>query len=348
MIKRLFIVILFFILLAPLSANAAILYFSPESGQYGPGDEFRVDIMLDVEENCINTVDASVTFNPAAVQLVDFSVGDSILSIWVTRPTTADIPAINEAGKLEFSGGIPGGYCGKIPGDPGESNIVGSLFFRVPAFSVYDEKVDTINLALGDTSQVFINDGLGSRDELVLKGAEFIIGPQPSLPQSDWDNVIKQDKTPPEPFVVELRSDPSIYDGKYYVYFSTVDKQSGIDHYEILEIKPGQQVGVAPEMSILDKLLNRTAPAPAWQTATIPYVLNDQSLESIIRVKAVDKAGNERVVEYIPAETAGAQPAGPANRPHTALIVISLSVFILIIIIVIIFIKITRRKHENF
>ena len=35
-----------------------------------------------------------------------------------------------------------------------------------------------------------------------------------------------------------------------------------------------------------------------WKEAATPYVLEDQSLKGIIKVRAVDKAGNERIAEY--------------------------------------------------
>ena len=40
--------------------------------------------------------------------------------------------------------------------------------------------------------------------------------------------------------------------------------------------------------------------AKDWRIAEGPYLLEDQSLESIIKVKAVDKAGNERMAQYLP------------------------------------------------
>jgi hypothetical protein len=40
-----------------------------------------------------------------------------------------------------------------------------------------------------------------------------------------------------------------------------------------------------------------------WVKANSPYVLKDQTLNSIIRVKAVDKAGNEYVATLVPDES---------------------------------------------
>ena len=91
-------------------------------------------------------------------------------------------------------------------------------------------------------------------------------------PRDEWQEELEKDTIPPEAFEIELYQDPSIFGGKYFIVFSTTDKQTGIDHYEVKEGKR------------------------KWQEAESPYLLGDQKLESIIKVKAVDKAGNERTV----------------------------------------------------
>ena len=80
-----------------------------------------------------------------------------------------------------------------------------------------------------------------------------------------------------------------------------MDKQSGMDHFEVLEIRHDQELGVVSD-GVWDKLMGKDKFSPEWKTAEIPYLLEDQDLLSIIRVKAIDKAGNERFVEYISKE----------------------------------------------
>jgi hypothetical protein len=65
-----------------------------------------------------------------------------------------------------------------------------------------------------------------------------------------------------------------VFDGNYYVVFSTVDKQSGLDHYEIFE-------------------------SGAWKAVSSPYKLRNQSLKGGVQIKAIDKAGNERLGDYV-------------------------------------------------
>ncbi|OGZ19096.1 MAG: hypothetical protein A2Z68_02395 [Candidatus Nealsonbacteria bacterium RBG_13_38_11] len=96
------------------------------------------------------------------------------------------------------------------------------------------------------------------------------------MSKEEWEKELLEDKIPPEPFEIEIQKTPEIFEGKYFIVFFTTDKQTGIDYYQIKE-------GTGE-----------------WQIAESPYLLKGQSLKSIIQIKAVDKAGNERMVEYIP------------------------------------------------
>ena len=66
----------------------------------------------------------------------------------------------------------------------------------------------------------------------------------------------------------------------HFLIFSTTDKQTGIDCYEI---KEGEK---------------------DWKKEKSPYLLEDQTLRSIIKVRAVDKAGNERIIWIKPLKEA--------------------------------------------
>ena len=63
------------------------------------------------------------------------------------------------------------------------------------------------------------------------------------------------------------------------------DKGSGNDHYEVAE-KRGE------EIQTYEKL--------RWKEVLSPYVLEDQELKSTLYVKAVDRAGNERIATVPP------------------------------------------------
>ncbi|MFH1423699.1 MAG: hypothetical protein ABIG29_01985, partial [Candidatus Nealsonbacteria bacterium] len=135
-----------------------------------------------------------------------------------------------------------------------------------------------------ESSQILLNDGLGTPVKFSTRGAEFTISPKPfdaapldpARGRNEWQEEIAKDTVPPEIFKIEINQDPLIFEEKYFIIFSTTDKQTGIDYYEIKE-REGD-----------------------WVKTTSPYMLEDQGLRSIIRVRAVDKAGNYIVVEQLP------------------------------------------------
>ncbi len=286
----------------PLASSAAVLYMEPSEGAYGPGDEFAIDIKIDLNTGCINTIEGEVLFPYTRLVANSFMTGESLVSIWVDRPSDAELRGSNQTGIIHFSGGIPGGYCGKIPGDPGNSNIVARIIFRVPGLSIgsgEEEESDEINISFGENTRVFLNDGLGTEDILATREARIKITDK-AVTGLDWDELVKRDRIPPEPFIIELLKGQNVYDGKYYIVYTTVDKQTGIDRYEVLEIRPTEELGVTPDIAWWKRLLQRERLAPDWTVSDMPYVLRDQTLNSVIKVKAIDKAGNERLVEYIP------------------------------------------------
>ena len=312
---RNYLVILLFVLLLPGMARAAVLYMEPAEGIYGLGDSFLVNIKLDVDKNCVNTIEANIKFPKDILQIDNFLSGESLLNIWVDRPGTEAISRVNTSGTLHFSGGIPGGYCGRIPGDPGVSNIVGQIIFYVPNFIVGDVVGKKATIEFAEGTRAFVNDGFGTEEKLTTKGAEITIAKKSVADTDAWEEKIKKDKIPPEPFIIELYSRGDIFDGQSYIIFNTQDKQSGIDHYEVLEIRPNEKIGVKPEAGFFEKILGKDRPAPEWKQGSIPYLLNDQDLLSVIRVKAVDKAGNERLAEYIP-PTANQPLASPNKKQN--------------------------------
>ncbi|MEA3449768.1 MAG: hypothetical protein U9Q85_02205 [Patescibacteria group bacterium] len=292
--------IILLLLIFPSTASAAVLYFDPSEETFGLGDEFAVSVKLDVNSSCINTIEAEIEFPREQLFLKDFIIGESIISLWVDNPSLDDMPQANKNGRIHFSGGIPGGYCGKIPGDIGESNILGRLIFKLPKFVVGAEQKKELNIIFGDKTRVFQNDGFGTEDIIATRTATILVQDEAVNPELDWDYLIDRDKIPPEPFIIEVHRNDNIFAGKYYLTFNAIDKQSGVDHYEVLEIKPSEEIGAFAQGNFWQRLFFKDKEAPNWQRAQMPYVLNNQSLGGIIKVRALDRAGNVRLVEYIP------------------------------------------------
>lgn len=266
------------------SAHAALVYIDPAEGTYGPGDTFIANVRLSTEE-CVNAVHIELEYPKEVLRAVDFSKGSSILTLWVEEPR------IDERGSVSFSGGIPGGYCGRITGDPVVSNILGKIVFTVLS-STTPEAIVHISSA----SSAYRSDGQGTEESLTAADARIAIAPEATQASDPWLSSVESDTVPPEAFEVEVQSTRGVFDGNYYLVFATVDKQSGLDHYELFEN------GV-------------------WRPVTSPHKLRDQSLQENVQVKAIDKAGNERIGAYNPSEAPERQ-AAPYGRTLLVIVVI--------------------------
>lgn len=305
MLKKILIISIF--LLTPFVTKASTLYFEPKDVEVGNDSNFTVDIKIDVED-CMNVVEGYIGFDEEHFKLLDFMTGVSIINLWVEQPQETDFEKINSEGQFHFSGGIPGGYCGKIPGDPGMSNVIARLVF---ASKNIDQNIDgkiVGEIKMLDGTRVLMNDGLGTEDP-VLKRDDARVTISKSVMPNDkaWQNELNADKIPPEPFVIELYHSPSMFDDRYGLVFYTADKQSGVDYYEVLEIRPNEVIGEKQKRNPLD-YFGVGEKVVGWKKAQTPYLLEDQDMRSTIKVRAVDKAGNEQLVEYTPPESVMKKP----------------------------------------
>ena len=165
-----------------------------------------------------------------------------------------------------FSGVTPGGFNGS-------SGLIFSAIFEAKKEGVAKFEVND--------ARILRNDGIGSTAVLSITPFEMVIskGAQVEIPAIQKI----EDREQPELFMPEIARDKSISDGEWFIAFVTQDKVSGIDHYEIKESR--------------QKILTFFS---RWRVAESPYILQDQELRSYIFIKAVDKAGNERIAEILP------------------------------------------------
>lgn len=274
------------------SVQAATLYLDPGIATLFRGDAVTVSVRLMPDKEtgeCINVVDAVINY-PDNVEPVDVSIGRSIFSLWVEPPT------INKQDRtITFAGGVPNGYCGRVQGDPGLTNVIADIIFRSPGFSIGGQTGGgtTAVISFAPETQAYLNDNFGTKAELRTLPSTLTLEPGagPGI-VDDWRAAVQADILPPEEFSLNLVRDTTTFAGQYYIVFSTADKQTGLSHYEIIE-EPESQLG---------QFAWGGADA-AWIHATSPYVLKDQSLNSTIRVKAIDKAGNEYIAVLVPEES---------------------------------------------
>lgn len=271
---------------------AATLSLDPNGGEHGPGETFVLNLRVDLanETECINAADIFIDYPKDLVKAVAISKGESIMTLWSEEPKV-DL----ENGKIHLSGGIPGGYCGRVLGDPGKTDVIAKLVFSVPAFQVGGVSPVTetpTTISIGEGTTLLLNDGQGTPASLVKKDATFTRLLESKNLRNEWTEAIQDDTLPPDEFNAEIQQSGIAYNGKYFLVFSTVDKQSGMSHFEVLEEdadRPGKQRGGRQ--------------ATVFVRTTSPYVLKDQTLNSKITVRAYDNAGNRRDVVVLPKGT---------------------------------------------
>lgn len=243
------------------SAQAAELFFEPKTQEVGVGQEFQVNLMLDPKGEEINTVAAKLSFPEDIIEVVGLWDGSSIITLWVEKPSC-------KKGTCTFSGIIPGGFIG----------ILGPYEGARPG-KVLEIILKAKNPGKGEfvieDAQVLLHDGLGTPAELELSNFQFSISKEISI--SEIPILEIEDNDQPEAFEPIVSRDQNIFKGKWFLVFATQDKGSGIDHYEVQENRR-------------QKIESRN-----WIVAESPYLLKDQELKSYIYVKALDRAGNERI-----------------------------------------------------
>ncbi len=312
------------------SAKAATLYLSPTTAELNRGDSVKLSLRLDVDrDECVNAIDGVISYT-GNIEPVDISRGLSIMSIWVEEPI------INRAEHtITFAGGIPNGYCGRIVGDPRLTNNIIDIVFQSPGF-VIGKKLgtssDMARVEVTEATQAYLNDGFGTRTAVNHYGADITLKATSGGTENQWGDIVANDEQPPEEFSIELVRTPSAFSNKYFITFNTTDKQSGIDHYEVIE---------EPSTEFWDFRWG-AEDAPWIETRSATYELKDQSLNSTIRVRALDKAGNEYVASLVPEEA-----VRTLSLNQMIMIVVALALFGFLLTAALFMVLLLRRRSRK-
>ena len=243
-------------------AEAARLYFEPQEQVIGEKDEFSAVLNIDAEEP-VNAISLAI-FVSEELTPIDTNDGSSIINLWLEKPH------FDEASRLlTFSGIIPGGFKGE--GAP-------LLIVKLKAEKEIGIGVLSFNK---EKTKIYLNTPYGIEDELeleemrlpIIKGKENII-------------IESQDNEPPETFKPEITRDPMLFENKWSLVFTTHDKLSGMAGYFVHETTR--------------KIDETRIDTNKWIKVESPYILKDQGLKSWIYIKAIDKAGNERIEILLP------------------------------------------------
>ena len=255
--KKIFLALLF---LFPLSVRAETFSVVPITTNVNVNQLFQVDLVLDAHGDDVNAVEGILQYPHDLLQLKEIHDERSPITLWIKHPTAS----INS--DSEFSGMIPGGT------EDAHAIIFSAIFLPIKNGTAQ------INIA---NARALRNDGNGTLIPSTFKATTIEInsstGTQPSLITKTTDS------EPPEPFKPITAQDPQLFDGKWFVAFTTQDKDSGIKEYAVYE-SPKKLREPERELSNV-----------SWNIGESPYQLQDQTRKSTVYVKAIDITGNERI-----------------------------------------------------
>ncbi len=261
-IKTAILLSFFLFLFSAAPAFAAEMSFDSENKEISVGDQIKIGVFLSADKS-VNAVEGRIIYPTELLTLKDVQDGDSLINFWIEEPNSQNSPMV-------FSGITPGGF-------KGQKGLLFSLIFETK------QKTGLADISVSDAN-VLLNDGRGSPDILSISPFQLDITER----TTDREPIVItiKDTEPPEIFQPQIARDESIFDGKRFLVFATQDKKTGIAGYFIRESR--------------QKLDQTKIAGESWTPAQSPYLLKDQELKSYIYVKAVDKAGNERLAALTP------------------------------------------------
>lgn len=256
--------------LLPLSVSAATLHLMNGTNPVHVGDTFVVGLDMDTGPDSINAIEGALHYSPQSLTLRDIRLTGSIIPLWITPP------ASHAVGEVSFAGVIPGGYqgSGHLPQTLKGSGDVFTLVFEA-------EKVGTTDVSFDPETSVYRNDGNGTKASLSAAPLSITIASALPTPQvAD----IPTDTVPPESFVPSIVAGTSVGAKGMVLVFTTQDKDSGIDYYDVARSLWG----------------NEQTKQLSWVRVESPYVLTNDDAAQYLYVRAVDTSGNTRVAIVAP------------------------------------------------
>jgi hypothetical protein len=258
------------ILIFPFQLFSAEIFVSGDHENIKQGEIFSISVLINAQE-ALNAVEGKLLFPADLLRIEAIHDGNSIINFWIEKPH------LESEGVISFSGVTPGGFTGTITkGLTVKDKIIFSVVFQA-------QKEGSGKFLFSDT-KVLANDGLGTQVVLVNRYKNFFVkGYLNEHNDFQKDTVAVFDIDSPEIFSPEISRNEHVFSGQWFLSFSTVDKHSGISHYEVQEV-PFKFLKLFKE----------------WKKVESPYILENQNRKSFLFIKAVDNAGNERIIEIAP------------------------------------------------
>ncbi|MFA7191676.1 MAG: cohesin domain-containing protein [Candidatus Paceibacterota bacterium] len=232
------------------SVFAADISIKSDSSDIKIGDIYKVSILLDTKSESVNTIEGDVSYDKDMMDVVFIDTSASFVNLWVEKPS------VSAPGRIHFSGMTPGGVS--VP-----AGVVFDMVFKA-------KKIGSSTVSLSNIS-LYINDGLGSKAQSNFDNFTVVVGEGDST-RGVFD-LFDSDKVSPEIFTIERTRDESIFDGKYFIAFNAIDKDSGISKTRSCEFMSCRDV-VSPTL-----LSNQT---PFYFIKVIAFDMNGNTTSSFL------------------------------------------------------------------
>jgi hypothetical protein len=219
--------------------------------------------LVNEDKRAINGLEATIAIPKRYFAFEDYWLGESLVTLWVQDPVVRET---DSAYIVSLAGLIPGGTS--------QSGTLITLVLkptqaaRQASLGVYDPKI-YLHSPTADVLEA-------PNQFLFVEIAPYDAGRAPQ------QEVVVADSVPPEEFFPVVGKSRALFGDDYFVMFQAIDRQTGIDRYEILET--------------VTYFENPETEQVYFRPAENPMRLQDQTLGSYIYIRAFDRAGNSRTV----------------------------------------------------
>lgn len=186
-----------FLALAPLSAQAASLNFSPPSGSYGVGTTFSVSVNAESNAQAMNAASGVVSFPWDKLEVVSISKQGSIFSLWPVEPSFS-----NSQGTVSFEGIVPN------PGYTGANGKILMITFKARSVGEANVSFSSGSILANDGTGTNILDGLRVATYALTQVSVPTPVPQIEAPVANGNKLIITSTTHPDQEKWYVRNEP--------------------------------------------------------------------------------------------------------------------------------------------
>ncbi len=253
-------------------------YFKQVDQNISKEQSFLVEVWFEAKDQKINALEGNILLDKNLI-LEQILETETTISLWIEKPQLKD-------DKIIFAGIIPGGLEEKA-----------KIFTLKLKSKESGEALISFN-----NLKALINDGYGTEDKVISENLKINIKEKALAQEEKF-----VDEIPPRILEYQITKIPEIYGNKWVLVFRGIDKESGVDRYEIKEDEN-------------------------FYPAESPYLIKNQLLNKPIFLKVIDKFNNETIIKI------------PSRRPYLQIEYLLLAFLVFFLILFVLKLKRWQRK----